>query len=259
MAGFCDNHCMHFDGEKCVHPTYPKIKKFFKEDGVRCGDFKGTPGINDWETYRNNLKEKRKEKRREKREEEKRIEQEKLEQSLAILRESNIEKREGLEHYFKLEPIEQFYLMETIVHKRNNKEVMKEVYDLEGRPIPPSGVSGRINNWNLIPRISRARDELVNIIALKTKHELDMIMDDMVVKLKDAVATIDLDNTLPEDVIKMTKDVADIVNKIKPKETNVHVGDNTVVFADGTTLKDIYDNNKIQKEVIVVEANYEER
>ena len=259
MAGFCDNHCKHFDGEKCVHPTYPKIKKFFKADGVKCGDFRGTPGINDRETYRNNLKEIRKEKRREKREEEKRIEQEKLEQSLAILEESNIEKREGLEHYFKLEPIEQYFLMETIVHKRNNKQVMKEVYDLEGRPIPPSGVKPRIDNWNLIPRITRARDELVNIIALKTKNELDLIMDDMVIKLKDAVASIDLDNTLPEDVIKMTKDVADIVNKIRPKETNVHVGDNTVVFADGTTLKDIYDNSKINKEVIVVEANYEER
>ena len=254
MAGFCDNYCIHFDGEKCNHPTFARYKTFMRKDKKKCGGFKGTPGINDRETYERKAKEKRLEKKKKKEEFKKQEE----EHALQLLNEIGIQNREGFDNYFKLNSKQQHYVMETVVHKRQEKEVMKEIYKLEGKEnVPYETLKSRVRLWRNNPSIVNATNELINVVADRTKNELEMVMQDMMGKIKEAIKDVDVETSLPEDIIKMTKDLADIKTKLDGKASNVQVGNITFTFGDGSTLADIYVEDDL--DTIVIEADYEER
>lgn len=255
MAGYCDNHCVHYVLGQCTHPTWPRFKLFLKEDGKRCGGFKGTPGINDRATYEKIAKEKREKKKEEKKQ--KLIEQQ--EHALAILEEEGVSKKEGFETFFELSKMQQYYVHETILKRRKDTDVMKEIYQMENRPLPKSNVYHRVTTWNNNPNIVKSVKEFINIIADRTKNEIDLAMHDMVDKLKQAIAEVDVETSLPEDIIKMTKDLADIKSKLQDKQGNIHVGNITFTFGDGSTLKDIYNEDDDDMETVIIDAEYDER
>ena len=258
MAGFCDNHCIHFDGEKCNHPTFPRHKTFLREHKKKCGGFKGTPGINDRETYERKAKERRKAKEMEKKVAKELEIKKNEEHAIQLLEEMGIENREGFDNYFKLNPRQQYFVLQTIIHKRTPKEVMKEVYKMEGREeVPYDTLKSRIRIWRNNPLIVNATNELTNVVADRTKIELEMVMQDMMEKIKEAIKDVDVETSLPEDIIKMTKDLADIKTKLDGKASNVQVGNITFTFGDGSTLADIYVEDDL--DTIVIEADFEER
>lgn len=250
MANYCDNHCLYYEDNKCNHPTFPRNKTFLKVDGKKCGGFKGTPGINDRETYKKKMKEEKKMK-------ENKIKEEQLERSLQLLEEEGIEIREGYENFFKLNRLQQFYVFETVVRKRKKKDVMQDIYEIEKREIPKNGLYPRIRIWNNNPNIIKATKEMINVVADKTKIELELIVEDMVEKVKVAIAEVDTETSLPEDIIKMTKDLVDIRSKLKDQASNINVGSITFTFGDGSTLADIFKEDNL--ETIVIDADYDER
>lgn len=246
MAGYCDNHCIHYKDEKCNHPTFPRYKLYLRKDNKRCGGFKGTPGINDRKAYRQQARDKKKA-----------IEQEKLDYALQLIEENGFEKQEGFENFFKLNKYQQYYVFETIVKKREERNVMKEIYAMQEKPIPKAGVGYMVKSYNINPNVIKAVKELANIIVDRTKSEVDLIMHDMIDKVKDAIKEVDVETSLPEDIIQMAKNVADIRAKLSDKGTNIDFGGITFTFGDGSTIADLYKGEDL--ETIVIDADYEER
>jgi len=259
MANYCDKPCKYFVENECNHPDFKRNKIFLEEDGKKCGGFTPIKGLNDktaLQRARNLIKkEERKEEMLQKKEEEKA----KYELTIQKIKEDGFDAKDGFNYFFDLSSIEQYYVWETLVKKRKPLNVMREVNQELGKSCEATNVRAKIRRWSMRPNIMKATGEITNIIAKKSKQKLDLIVDEMVDKVAEAVGNIDIEHTMPEDVIRMGKDVLDMRNKIQDKNAAINIQDSVLVFGDGSSFGDIYKKNSYDLPTEVIEADFEER